>query len=373
MTAKREIGLIVNPIAGMGGKVGLKGTDGDGTVVQALRLGARPLAGERAARALARLVPDGVTIAAARGAMGGDCARAAGLAVSELTIPAGEDTSADDTRLAAKALMAQGVDLMLFAGGDGTARDIFDIVGSNVPMLGIPTGVKMHSGVFATSPAAAGQVAGLFSAGDASVRFREAEVMDIDETALRDGRIAGRLYGYARVPYERGLVQNCKAGASLSDEEALDALSRRIVTEMEPGRLYVIGCGTTTRRVKRVLGFEGTLLGIDVVLDRRPIATDVSEERLLRLAAGQPATVIVSVTGGQGYLFGRGNQQISAEVLKAVGLDNVMVMTGTSKLLSLDPPCLRVDTGDEAVDRALAGYRPVHTAPGQTMMMRVAA
>jgi predicted polyphosphate/ATP-dependent NAD kinase len=248
------------------------------------------------------------------------------------------------------------------------------VVRTSVPVIGVPTGVKMHSAVFGTTPRAAGHLAARFLGPDAEVRLREAEVMDIDEEALRAGRVSARLFGLARVPHERGLVQACKGGARPDDEAALDALARRIAREWPPGRLMILGCGTTTRRVKRALGFEGTLLGVDVALGGRLLAADVTEAQLLRLLDRAPeAGILASVTGGQGFLFGRGNQQISAEVIRRVGRANITVVTGAGKLAALDPALLHVDTGAAEVDAMLAGYIGVHTAPGQRMMMRIAA
>jgi predicted polyphosphate/ATP-dependent NAD kinase len=246
-------------------------------------------------------------------------------------------------------------------------------LGTAVPMLGVPTGVKMHSAVFGTSADAAGQAALRFLRAEAGATLREAEVMDLDEAALRAGRVAARLFGVARVPQFRGLVQACKSGAGADDDAALDALARRIAREWPAGRLMILACGTTTRRVSRALGFEGTLLGVDVALDGRPIALDANEGQLLRLLdRAAAAGIVASVTGGQGFLFGRGNQQISAEVIGRVGRDGLTVLTGARKLAALDPPVLLVDTGDDAVDRMLAGYIGVHTAPGRRMMMRIA-
>ncbi|MGK7868852.1 ATP-NAD kinase family protein [Falsiroseomonas sp. E2-1-a20] len=362
----RRIGVIVNPIAGMGGRVGLKGTDGAATLARARELGARPVSAERAARAL-RELPDGIELLAAPGAMGATSCAAAGRPCATLDLSA---TGAEATRAAARAMQAAGVELLLFAGGDGTARDVLAALGTALPILGIPTGVKMQSAVFATSPAAAGRVAAAFLRDGL---LREAEVMDLDEDALREGRVSPRLHGFAKVPRESRLMQACKAGASVPDEAALDALARRLVGQMRQGRLYLLGCGTTTRRIKQALGFDGTLMGVDVALDRRLLAADVSEAQLLRLLDEAPATAIIGVTGGQGFLLGRGNQQLSPAVLRRLGRENIMVVAGAQKLALLDPACLHVDTGEPALDAALAGYIAVHTAPGRTAMLRIAA
>ncbi len=361
-----RLGVIVNPIAGMGGRVGLKGTDGPDVLARARALGAEPVSGLRAARALAEL--RGVAVLAATGAMGAEPCAAAGIPCDVLD---GVSPDAKGTRNAARAMEAAGVVLILFAGGDGTARDVTGVVGTRVPVLGIPTGVKMQSAVFATSPAAAGRLAARVMEGGA--RFREAEVMDLDEEALRAGRVSPRLHGVARVPEERALMQAGKAGAAVPDEAALEALARRIAGEMQRGRLYVLGCGTTMRRIKRAMGFEGTLMGVDVALDGRLLAADVTEAQLLRLTEQAPATAILGVTGGQGFLLGRGNQQVSAAVLRRIGRGNIMVVAGAMKLAALDPACLHVDTGDAAMDAELAGYIAVRTAPDRSAMIRIAA
>jgi predicted polyphosphate/ATP-dependent NAD kinase len=364
----RRLGVIVNPIAGMGGRVGLKGTDGAAILARARALGATPISGQRAARALAELTSLQIEILAAPGPMGALPCADAGLACAALH---GITADAAGTRAAAQTMAQAGVALILFAGGDGTARDIAGIVGTATPLLGIPTGVKMQSAVFANSPAAAGRLAARFLT--EGTRLREAEVLDLDEDALREGRVSPRLHGTATVPEERALMQASKAGATVPDEAALDALARRLVTEMERGRLYLLGCGTTMRRVKRAMGFEGTLMGVDVALEGRLLAADVGEQQLLRLTETTPATAIIGVTGGQGFLLGRGNQQFSPAVLRRLGRQNIIVVAGALKLAALDPACLHVDTGEADTDAMLAGYIAVRTAPDRTAMLRIAA
>jgi predicted polyphosphate/ATP-dependent NAD kinase len=366
----RRIGLIVNPVAGMGGRVGLRGTDGAGTVAEARRRGAVPVAAERAARALRRL--RGATIVAAPGEMGGDVARTEGIAAETLPGDA-RDTTAEHTRDAAAALKRRGVDLILFAGGDGTARDIHAAVGADIPILGIPTGVKMHSAVFGTSPEAAGNLAALFATGPApAVKLREAEVMDIDEEALRANRISARLFGYARTPYERSLVQSAKGGPR-DEEGLLDGLAEEIAADMPRGFLHLVGPGTTTQRVLAHLGIEGTLLGVDAVQDGAVVARDLTEADCLRLLDGRAARMLVGVTGGQGFLFGRGNQQFGPEVIRRVGRDNIVILAGQQKLLGLPDRRLYVDTGDPATDAMLAGYARIRSAPGRSTMFPIAA
>ncbi len=373
-----RIGLIVNPIAGMGGRVGLKGTDG--VVERARELGATPVAADRAERALVRLERDLVSqqhkvrfeLVAAAGEMGGDLALGRGFSIDVL--PGGDgSTTAADTRAAAAELARREVELIFFAGGDGTARDIYEVVCDRLPILGIPTGVKMHSAVFATSPENAGEVAAAFVLAGASAPLREAEVVDVDEDAAREGRIETRLYGAALVPEDRLRMQAAKARSGPTDEAALDAVCRSLAGEMDPRRVYVLGPGTTTRRVLAHLGLPKTLLGIDAVHGGRLVGADLGERELLELIDGQAATLVVGVVGGQGALLGRGNQQLSPTVLRRIGLENVEVVAGLGKLLGLDPPWLRVDTGDPELDSELTGYRRVHVAPRRDVVFKVAA
>ncbi|MHB1216660.1 MAG: ATP-NAD kinase family protein [Alphaproteobacteria bacterium] len=372
MNTRPRLGLIVNPIAGMGGPLGLKGTDGEAILARALAMGAMPMAAARAQRALVRLAMAGVSfdLLTAPGAMGGGAAREAGFPIKEIGTSK-ERTSAADTRDATKGLARAGVALILFAGGDGTARDVLEVVGGTVAVLGIPSGVKMQSAVFATNPEAAGELAAAFLGG--ARRTRHAEVMDIDEEAVRAGRISPRLYGYALVPEAKGTVQGPKSGASAEDDAELDAACARIAREAEPGTLFIVGPGTTMRRLKARLGAEGTLLGVDAFESGRLVVEDADERLLLALLDGKPARIVVGVVGGQGFLFGRGNQPISPAVIRGVGRANIIAVAGAEKLLRLDPPGLRVDTGDPATDRMLEGYWPVQTGPRRTMIVKVTA
>jgi predicted polyphosphate/ATP-dependent NAD kinase len=367
-----RIGLIVNPIAGMGGRVGLKGTDGVELLERAVERGAVPVAEERADRALARIHDRcaDVRLVVAHGRMGADLAEARGFDTEVLPGGGTGATTAEDTRLAAAELMRRQVDLIVFAGGDGTARDIHAVVGDRVPVLGVPTGVKMHSGVFATTPENAGDVVGAFVGSHPPGPVREAEVVDAE---TRAGAISARLYGVARVPDDRLRVQAVKSPGVPHDEDALDAVCAAIASSMDPRRIYLLGPGTTMRRVTRQLGLEKTLLGVDAVRAGRLLGSDLAERDLLELIADEPVTLVIGVVGGQGAILGRGNQQLSPAVLRCVGLDNIEIVGGLRKLLALEPALLHVDTGDPELDRALCGYRRVHVAPRRTLVYRVAA
>lgn len=368
-----ELGLIVNPIAGMGGSVALKGTDGEAIVARARAAGAMPQAPERALRALQRLASRArhdIRVHAPAGDMGADIARQAGFAVAPLTVRPGGATSAADTRAAASELVGRRISLILFAGGDGTARDILDVVGNCCPILGIPAGVKMHSAVFGVSPEAAGELVAVLATDGEKVAFRDAEVMDIDEAAVREGRISASLYGYARVPFERHLVQSPKT-TEAGEDAAMDALCREVAEEMMPGHLYLVGPGSTTARVLRHLGLEGSLLGVDAILDGALVGRDLASRTLEQLVAQRPARLILGIVGGQGFVFGRGNQQIPSVAIRAIGRDNIILLASQRKLLGLGENVLRADTGDPAVDTLLAGYMRVRIAPGRSTLMRV--
>jgi predicted polyphosphate/ATP-dependent NAD kinase len=382
---EKRLGLIVNPVAGIGGRVGLKGSDGAEMQEKALALGAVPQSLNRAIQALERITSiDDLEVITYPGEMGKDAARACGFAPTVIgigSITQGE-TTPEDTRNAAREMLQLNVSLLLFAGGDGTARDIYDAVGESLPTLGIPAGVKIHSAVYATNPVNAGALAALFLQGRVS-GLRAAEVMDIDEEAFRRGIVSAKLYGYLKVPFQRRLVQSVKTPSGPGEEASLQAIAYAVVDEMEDDCLYVIGPGTTTRAITSRLGLNKTLIGVDVVCtgERREggegggaklVAADVNESQLLKLVEGRSAKIIVTPIGGQGYIFGRGNQQISPQVIKRVGKENIVVVSTAGKIHSLGGRPLLVDTGDRAVDRMLRGYVKVVTGYKERIVYRMA-
>ena len=372
MKPKKKLGLIVNPIAGMGGRVGLKGSDGPEILEKAIELGAVSTSPGRAVEALKRIAPikDSIELITYPHEMGEDEAKECGFDPRVIgSIQRGKTTS-DDTKAAAREMAESGVDLILFAGGDGTARDICAAIDGAVPVLGIPTGVKIHSGVFAINPSSAGDLAVMYLR-EGLAATREAEVMDIDEEAFREDRISARLYGYLTVPYEKNLVQSSKGGSPPQEELSLEAIARDIVEEMEEDVVYVIGPGTTTRPIAEALGLPKTLLGVDVVLDGRLVASDVNEAQLLELIEGRRAKIIVTAIGGQGFIFGRGNQQISPEVIKRVGKENIIVVATPGKLATLEGRPLLVDTGEMELDERLSGYIRVITGYSRRVVYKV--
>ena len=357
------VGVVVNPVAGMGGRVGLHGTDGP-ALATAVERGATPVAPHRARRALDRLhalAPD-LRIVTVEGPMGTDHLSGSGWRVDVL--PGRQaPTTAADTRAAVEAMA--GVGLVLFVGGDGTARDVADVVGTGVPVLGVPSGVKMHSGVFATGPEVAGATAARFAADPARVGTVDAEVVDLDGSSPR-------LFGLARVPHIRDALQGAKSAGSGGGD--LVGLGREVAAETPPGTLLLLGPGTTVAHVSAALGVPASPLGVDAVLDGVLLAEDADESTLLTLLARHPrARLVLGVVGGQGFLLGRGNQQISADVLAAVGPDHLEILAAPGKVAALDPPVLRVDLGDERATTPVTGYHRVRTGRGRSTVLRVVA
>jgi predicted polyphosphate/ATP-dependent NAD kinase len=374
LAPKKKLGFIVNPIAGMGGRVGLKGTDGQQTLEKAIALGAVPISPGRAAEALKRItfLKDRTEILTCQNDMGELEALDSSfdpIVLGSVTRPR---TTSLDTKNAARDMFTQAVDLLLFAGGDGTARDICEAVGEKVTVLGIPAGAKMHSGVFAINPGRAGDLAAKYLQEEV-ISTREAEVMDIDEEAFREDRVSARLYGYLRVPYEEAAIQASKASTPPEDEPAAEAIASDFMENVQPDCTHIFGPGTTTRAIVERMGLKKTLLGVDVVREGKVVASDVNEKQLLELIHGRRAKIVVTVIGGQGFIFGRGSQQISPAVIRTVGKDNIIVVATPGKLTSLRGKPLLVDTGDREVDDMMTGYIKVVTGYGRRAVYRVSS
>ena len=367
-----RVGFLINPVAGMGGSVALKGTDGAETLARARRLGAVPHAAARMAQALdaASPVPDGTQFLTCGGQMGEDLLKDRKLACRVVFVPKA-DSDGDDTKEAVRAMAAAGAQILFFAGGDGTARDICEALnGRELPAIGVPAGVKIHSAVYGITPARAGQLLHKALTGGVA-DYTEAEVMDIDEKAFREGRVRAKLYGYMKVPLDRGCLQDRKSAGAPSSAYAQSAIGAWCAENMKPGRLYLIGSGTTTQSVLKALKLQGTLLGVDAVKDAKIVERDLTEEQILGLLEPDNTTLIVTVIGGQGHVFGRGNQQLSPQVLKKIGPENVTIIATPSKLDALFPKPLLVDTGDEELDRRFCRYVRVVTGYNESRMQRI--
>ncbi|MFT4993776.1 MAG: putative polyphosphate/ATP-dependent NAD kinase [Paraglaciecola sp.] len=362
--AKFKLGLIINPFAGIGGALALKGSDGSEIREQALNMGAEQQAGEKTRLALQQLseLKEQVHIFTASGDMGEAVALDLGFTTQVVYRPTELQTEGRDSENAAQALLDQGVDLILFAGGDGTARNICTVVAQKVPVLGVPAGCKIHSGVYAITPQAAGRVVAMLVRGEI-VSLSDGLVMDIDEALFRSGRVNARQYGEMRVPSELRYIQAVKMGGIESDELVLADIAAHVIEQMEqsPDTLFVMGSGSTVDGVMQELGIANTLLGVDVVQNKQLIETDLSAGDLLKHLQNAPVKLVITLIGGQGHIFGRGNQQLSPAVIRLIGRENILTIASKNKLQALGNKPLIADTGDLALDAELAGVIPVIT------------
>jgi predicted polyphosphate/ATP-dependent NAD kinase len=406
----------------MGGRVALKGTDG--VIQEALKRGAEPVSPSRAVDFLKTLkrsleitgnFPEIITC---WGKMGEEEADSAGVKVSQILriplrkrrrneqtdhgeeiSPSNFDTKADDTKAAVKEFIDCNVNLIIFVGGDGTARDVLDALNESKrkvklpekndkkstihdytdssfpPVLGVPSGVKMYSGVFALNPVDAAEIVSLFFEGKAEIE--ELEVMDIDEEAFRSDRLSMRLYGYMKCPYVPMRSQASKeVSPEITDEkENQEAIAKTIVEVMDPNGIYLLGPGTTVKSLADLLSVRKTLLGVDIYYKGRIVAADASEVTILkeleRLGGGRNTWIVVSPIGRQGVIFGRGNQQISPKVIREVSKDHIIFLATRVKIRDLDGGTLKVDSGDKRVDNMLKGYVKVLTDYREWRMLQV--
>ncbi|MFB6310495.1 MAG: ATP-NAD kinase family protein [Salinirussus sp.] len=355
----KRVGVVVNPIAGLGGQVGLKGTDNK--VAEARERGAEPRAPDRAREALAALHESapGTEIITADGIMGAEAAKAAGFDPVIVTHPPTSigDTSADDTKAAVRAFLDHDVDLILFVGGDGTAVDVAETIAAadtQTPILGVPAGVKIYSAVFAVTPRAAGRVAGTFE------RTEQAEVNDVDEEAYRDGAVRTQLRALARVP----VAEERQASKQLSGG-SIEGLASAVAEDLRPGVTYIFGPGSTTGAIATAAGFEASPLGVDVWRDGEVLVRDGAADDI-RGALGAENVIIVSPIGGQGFVFGRGNQQLAPDIIRA---SEIEIVASRRKLDGLG--VLRVDTGDHDLDDSLRGWWKVRVGRAERRLIEI--
>ncbi len=376
-----RLGLLVNPDAGLGGRLGLKGSDGQAELARSK--GAEDRSGPRMRlmleyfSKLRRSGFEGIEWVSSEGRMGTDwLPEGATIGSVRTTHSSSGSTSADDTAAAVGALLKEGIDLLVYAGGDGTTRDIvaaLDSAGSpDTPVIGVPTGVKMHSGCFAASPKAAAEVLSAWLDGD--LLLASTEVLDLDEERYRQGEWVVQLYAEAMTPASPRWMQGSKQRIEASGEEdttegLADHIRELVVSE---DGLVIWGSGGTLRAIAEMNGFQPTNLGIDATLGNEQVGTDLDETGLLEILSSHtgPVTLLLSPMGGQGFLIGRGNLQLSPEVLRAIGIDNILGVVTPAKLLTVRR--LRIETGDANLDaefaakrymKVLQGYRTTRVLP----------
>jgi predicted polyphosphate/ATP-dependent NAD kinase len=370
------MGFIVNPIAGMGGRVGLKGTDS--VIEKAIQMGAKPVASVRAIDFLKKLkelqLEKAIHIITCPNPMGENETKSASLPAKVLKMPLKLETTAEDTKTAVKHMTALKVDLIVFVGGDGTARDILDAMRNiqGLPVLGVPSGVKMYSAIFTVDPSEAAEVVRAFA--EETAQITDFEIMDADESAIRsEDRIAVSLYGYLKGPFIPLRLATSKqvSPETLDERENQMAVARFIVEEMDPNGTYILGPGTTVKCIADLLGVDKTVLGVDIYRNKTVIE-DVNEERILKeIEDFKNVWIVVSPIGRQGVLLGRGNQQISPKIIKKVGKERIIAVATRSKIQGIEGNVLRVDTGDREVDESLRGYIRVATDYREWRVMHV--
>ncbi len=355
----KRIGLIVNPVAGLGGRAAFKGSDDIGNQERALKAGYEKNACKRAEECLRHVKGLGKCMfIAPKGEMGGRIVEK--LAIPYQSIPVfHKRTTRRDTLDCLEVFKKEKADLIVFCGGDGTARDVCEGCGEEIPVLGIPAGVKMYSGCFAVNPQMAGNLLNDYIR-DRCCSFELREVMDLDEKFLGNYSVSSRLYGYLSVLNAGERLQGAKT-ASPPDPFEVEALAEKIVSEMKRDVLYIIGPGSTTYQIKKAACGDGTLIGVDAVRNGRMIGKDADEKTLIDLIReNRAAEIIVTCIGGAGFVFGRGNQQISADVIRLVGKEHIHLAVTKSKLAGLNQRPMYVDTGDKGIDGYLSGYYQIN-------------
>lgn len=359
--AKFRLGLIINPVAGLGGSVALKGSDGESTAELAIQLGAVAKSNDRAKVALDMILDrkDQIEVFTVSGEMGERLCQQLGL-VHQVIVTTGETTKPEDTELAAKQMSKLNLDLILFVGGDGTARNICAAVEDETTVLGVPAGCKIHSGVYAITPKAAGRVLQMLIDGEL-VTLADADVMDIDEEQFRQGVVRAKRYGELTIPSELRFVQAVKMGGKESDELVLTDIAAHVISEMEDDETYIMGSGSTVAFIMEEIGLDNTLLGVDVIQDQELLLTDAKANELLTFAERDKCKLVITLIGGQGHIFGRGNQQLSPQLIRSIGKENIIVVATKTKLKALDGRPLIADTGDLELDKELAGHIKVVT------------
>ena len=369
-----HVGFIVNPVAGMGGKVGLKGTDG--VLKEALAKGAEPVAPQRATEFLGELKQrvSNAELLCCPAMMGAEEAKTAGFSAEVLPMVIGKETSGEDTEKAVRLLIAEKVDLIVFVGGDGTARNIFNAMKGKaaIPVLGVPAGVKMYSGIFAINPNDAAEAVAAFA--EHHAELADFEIMDADEAAIRNDVFDVKLYGCLKGISVPALIQGSKevSPETRSETESQTAIAKYVVEELPEDATLILGPGTTVERIAEELGVKKTVLGVDVYREGK-FTQDVDEKTLLETVKDWGKTwIILSPIGHQGILLGRGNQQISPQIVKRIGKKHILIVATLSKLGTIEAKALRVDTGDSEADAMLrgeslvvTGYREGVTVPIQ--------
>lgn len=361
-----KVGFIINPISGMGGSVGLKGTDGKNILKNAIDLGAKPSAIDRAREFLHGLesIKNNIIFITCPRTMGETVLKECNYNYELIDDPIFESienefsTDAQHTKIAAKTMaLDDDLKIILFVGGDGTARDIVSTIGTNKVCLGIPSGVKIYSSVFATSPTSASHILIEYLFDD--IPLVKSEVLDIDEDEYRQGHLCSQLFGHLIIPFQGTYIQHGKEGSPLSDLTNQERIAKRIIENLEVDVYYLLCPGTTIKAITDKLNMKKTLLGVDLLLNNKIIDSDLNENKILEHIMKKKTKIITTITGKQGFLFGRGNLQISPNVIKSVGIKNIIIISTRYKLRNIENHVLKIDTRDSKLDKEMKGFYKV--------------
>ncbi len=364
----KKIGLIINPIAGLGGTVGLKGTDN--IYEEAIALGAKPKAIDKTMKVLKKIDINKIDVFyTASGEMGEELLKKINVNY-ECTYQYKNKSSRYDTTECAKSFLEKDIDLLIFVGGDGTARDIYNAVGEDIAVIGIPAGVKMQSSVFAKNVLKASNLINEFL--NNKIYLRKREVIDLDEEMYRKGEIQSKLYGYLSVPYNKQLLQNKKSRTLANEVNNQIQIAHDVCDNMDEKVLYIIGPGSTTKAIMDVLNLKNTLIGVDLISNKRIVKNDVTKNEIINTISNyNKVIIIITPIGGQGYIFGRGNQQISSTIIMKVGKENIFIVATKSKIAGLENQMLLIDTGCEKTDKYIKGYYKVITGYNEKSIIKV--
>jgi len=353
----------------MGGSVGLKGTDGN-IYKKAVEMGATPVTPQRVSDLLSQIKrKEDIFFLVAPSIMGANYIKNQGFDY-EIIGNISEHTTSEDTKRIAKEMVKKSIELLIFCGGDGTARDIYDAIELKKPVVAIPAGVKMFSSVFSLNPRAAAQIIDKFL--DEVVETQEQEVLDINEELVRDDILESRLYGYLKVPKILNLIQSSKTGSQFGRtvEENKQEIAQFIIETMSSDILYLLGPGTTVKTITDNLNLPKTLLGIDAIYNKENAGKDINEKDILKLLKKHiNVQIVISPIGGQGFVFGRGNKQFTPKILQKIGKKNIKFIATEQKMKALD--CLRIDTGDIEIDNMLKGFTKVITGYKEELIIEI--
>jgi predicted polyphosphate/ATP-dependent NAD kinase len=362
------LGFIINPISGMGGSVALKGTDGKAILKKAIDLGAKPHANERAKEFLQALegFQSKIQFITCPDYMGEKTLKKFKFDYAIINDAIFDNVkgiyATNETHTKAAAQIMKEIDelkLILFVGGDGTARDVLDVVGYTKPCLGIPSGVKIYSSVFALNPKAAASTILQFLWDE--LPLTKSEVLDINEQAYRKGELFSKLYGYLLTPHSPEYCQYAKLSSPDTDQNNQERIAEKVIEDIESNIYYLLGPGTTVKAITDKLNLKKTLLGIDLLYNKKIIAHDLNEEQILSYIKKKPTKIIVSFIGRQGFLFGRGNLQFTPKILRLVPSKNIIIVATKHKLTSISSKFLRIDSRDSELDLEMRGLYKVIT------------